>query len=153
VGPLAGAAGAGVVAGAVGAASFGAAHEGSVFAQPQDGSDDAAQELQVELESLLEQELQLEDDSQLDEQQWRWNKLPKWKPPPPQPPQALACDATPAAARQSAATTTIIRFIKIHFMEASSKPVSNRVNLLPSMTAMLVTVKHCTLCRINLQRA
>jgi hypothetical protein len=121
---LAGAAGAGVVAGAVGAAlSFGAAQDGSSFAQPHEGSAAAGaaqdgseeQELQLELESQLEQD---------DLQQRCLNKPPKWKPPPQHPPQALAGDCKPATAKQAVAIT----IINTRFMEASSKTMLNRAN-------------------------
>jgi hypothetical protein len=104
-----------VVAGAVGATpSAGAPQEGSSFWQPQDG---AAEEPQLEHESQLEHEPQLE------QQQQCWKNWPKWKPHPPQPPHALACDCRPPTERQTAATTTIIRFIKARFMKPPSKTV------------------------------
>jgi hypothetical protein len=114
---LAGAAGAGVVAGAAGAApSAGAPQEGSSFWQPQDGAVEQPQ---------LEHESQLEHEPQLEQQQQLWNNWPnRLKPQPPQqPPHALACDCRPPTDRQTAATTTIIRFIKARFMKSPSKPV------------------------------
>jgi hypothetical protein len=77
-GPLAGAAGAGVVAGAAGAAlSAEAPQEGSSFWQPQDG---AVEEPQLEQESQLEHEPQLEHELQFDAQQQCWNHWHKLKP-------------------------------------------------------------------------
>jgi hypothetical protein len=113
-GPLAGTAGAGV-AGA--APSAGAPLAGSSFWQPQDG---AVEEPQLEHESQLEHELQLE------QQQQCWNHWHKLNPHPPQPPHALACDCKLPRDRQTAATTTIIRFIKARFMKSLSKTVQGK---------------------------
>jgi hypothetical protein len=89
----------------------GAAQDGSAELQVPEAQLPLAQELQLELESQLEQD---------DLQHRCLNKPPKWKQPPPQPPhppQATACDCIPAIAKQAAATT----IINTRFMEASSK--------------------------------
>jgi hypothetical protein len=102
-----------VVAGAAGAApSAGAPQAGSSFWQPQDG---ALEQPQLEHESQLEQ---------LEQQPQPWNNWPnRLKPQPPQHPHALACNCKPPTDRQTAATTTSIRFIKARFMKSPSKPV------------------------------